>query len=83
LASKVPRGNGTLCRVIGIKLKDNALSCRWKNYYNKKVNTALASDVEWIELEHYPKSKEISTLEDEIEEAKQKKNRQQFLKQWC
>jgi len=72
LASKVPRGNGTLCRVIGIKLKDNALSCRWKNYYNKKVNTALASDVEWIELEHYPKSKELSTLEDEIDETKQK-----------
>ena len=33
-----------------------------ENYYNKKVNTAIAYDVEWIELQHYPKSKEISTL---------------------
>ena len=72
LSSKVPRGNGTLCRVIGIKLKDNAQSYRWKNYYNKKVNTALASDVEWIELEHYPKSKELSSLEDKIKEVNRK-----------
>ena len=30
LVSKAPRGNGKLCHVIGIKLKDNAQSCRWK-----------------------------------------------------
>ena len=80
LASKVPRGNGTLCRVVGIKLKDNAQSCRWKNYYNKKVNTAIASDVEWIELEHYPKSKEIITMEDEIEDVKQKTEQERIPK---
>ena len=28
-----------------------------ENYYDKKINTAIASDVEWIELKHYPKSK--------------------------
>jgi hypothetical protein len=37
------------------------------------VNTAIASDVEWIKLQHYPKSEEISTLEDEIKDMKQKK----------
>ena len=80
LASKVPCGNGTLCRVIGLKLKDNAQSCRWKNYYNKKVNTAIASDVEWIKLEHYPKSKEIRSLEDKIKDVKQKKQQQRIPK---
>ena len=81
LASKVPRGNRTLCHVVGIKLKDNAQSCRWKNYYNKKVNTVLASDVEWIELEHYPKSKEITSLEDEIKVVKQDTERRTISKQ--
>ena len=80
LTDKVPRGNRTLCRVIGIKLKTNALSCRWKNYYNKKVNTAIASDVEWIELEHYPKSNKISTLEDKIEAVKQEKSQENISK---
>ena len=80
LTSKVPRGNGTLCRVIGIKLKDNAQSCRWKNYYNKKVNTVLASDVEWIELEHYPKSKEITSIENKIGETKKTLNQNNISK---
>ena len=37
LTKKVPRGNGTLCRLVGMKLKDSATSYRWKKYYNKKV----------------------------------------------
>ena len=71
LTNKVPRGNGTLCRVCRIKFKETAPPCRWKNYYGRKVNTALASDIEWIELEHYPKSKSITLLEDEIESQKE------------
>ena len=30
--AKVPRGNGTLCRVLCVKLKDNAQSYKCKNY---------------------------------------------------
>ncbi len=33
LKDKVPRGNGTICRVIGIKLKEKPQSYKWKNYY--------------------------------------------------
>ncbi len=36
LKDKVPRGNGTLCRVIGVKLKENATTYKWKNFYGKK-----------------------------------------------
>ena len=32
LNKEVPGGNGTLCHVIGLKLKDNSLSYRWKNF---------------------------------------------------
>ncbi len=31
LKDKVPRGNGTICRVIGIKLKEEPQSYKWKN----------------------------------------------------
>ena len=81
LASNVPRGNRTLCRVVGIKMKVNAQSCRWKNYYNKEVNAVLVSNVEWIELEHYPKSKDITLLEDQVKNTEQKKNQEKSSKQ--
>jgi hypothetical protein len=65
----VPRGNGTLCRVVGVKLKDNSQSYRWKNFYGKKVWTVNAVDVESIELEHYPKSPAIQLLETQLKKA--------------
>ncbi len=30
LTDKVPRGNGTMCRVIGIKLKHDPQTVKWK-----------------------------------------------------
>ncbi len=39
LRDKVPWGNGTLCQVLGVQLKENAQSYKWKNYYGKKVWT--------------------------------------------
>ena len=50
-----------------MKLKESATSFCWKNYYNQKVWTVGASDVEWIELEHYPKCKNITSIEDDIQ----------------
>ena len=32
LKNEVPRGNGTICRVINIKIKQNAPSYKCKNY---------------------------------------------------
>ena len=65
LRNKVPRGNGTLCRLVGMKLKPNMLR-QWKNYYDRKVWTICASDVEWIECEHYPRSPHIVKLDNEL-----------------
>jgi hypothetical protein len=70
LTAKVPRGNGTLCRVLGVKLKDNAQSYKWKNYYGKKVWTVNAADVEWVECEHVNKSNVMTQLESQIKELK-------------
>jgi hypothetical protein len=48
LKDKVPRGNGTLCRVPSVKLRENAPSYIWNNYYGKKVWSVNAKDVEWV-----------------------------------
>jgi hypothetical protein len=36
LKDKVPRGNGTICRVIGIKLKEQPQSYKWKIIMEEK-----------------------------------------------
>jgi hypothetical protein len=67
LKDKVPRGNGTICRVIAIKLKEQPQSYKWKNYYERKVWTVNASDVEWVECEHINKNGTIIQLEAQID----------------
>lgn len=66
LKDNVPRGNGTICRVIHIKLKQNAPSYKWKNYYGKKVWTVNATDVEYVECEHVNKTGIMLQLETQI-----------------
>jgi hypothetical protein len=72
LTAKVPRGNGTLCRVLGGKLKDDAQSYKCKNYHGKKVRIVNAADVEWVECEHVNKSSFMTQLESQIKELKNK-----------
>ena len=75
LTAKIPRGNGTLCRVVSVKLKDDQTSYTPKNYYGKKVRTVNAKDVAYVELEHYPTAERVIALEGEVhiieEELKQ------------
>ena len=59
-----------LCRVLGVKLKDNAQSYKCKNYYGKKVWTVNAADVEWVECEHVNKSNVMTQLESQIKNWK-------------
>jgi hypothetical protein len=70
LRDKVPQGNRTLCQVLGVKLKENAQSYKWKNYYGKKVWTVNADDVEWVECEHVNKTSLVAQLELQINELK-------------
>ena len=74
LKDKVPIGNGTLCRVVGIKLSEHAPSVRTQNWDGRKVSTVncqpsrKAKHVDWVEFEYHPKSKSILKLEGEIKE---------------
>jgi hypothetical protein len=37
LKDKVQRGNGTSCRVLSVKPRENAPNHTWKKYYGKKA----------------------------------------------
>jgi hypothetical protein len=67
LKDKVPRGNGTICCVIGIKLKVEPQSYKWKNYYGRKVWTVNACDVEWVQCEHINKTGSMIKLQAQID----------------
>ncbi len=70
MRDKVPKGNETFCRVLGVQLKENAQTYKWKNYYGKKVWTVNADDVEWVECEHVNKTSLVAQLESQINELK-------------
>ena len=72
LTDKVPRGNGTLCRLLDVKLKHNAPSYKCKNYYGRKVWTVNATDVEWVECEHVNKTGLMVQLETQIHDVTSK-----------
>ncbi len=59
------RGNGTLCRVIGIKRKTNT-PLNWKTYDGKKVYTINVTDLDYVEFEHFPKKMEQIKIEEQI-----------------
>jgi hypothetical protein len=60
----------TLCRVLGVQLKENVQSNKWKNYYGKKLWTVNAADVEWVECKHVNKTSLVAQLESQINELK-------------
>jgi hypothetical protein len=70
LKDKVPRGNGTICRVIGIILKEQPQSYKWKNYYGRKVWTVNASDVEWVQCKHINKTGTIIQFQAKIDQLR-------------
>jgi hypothetical protein len=74
LTDKVPWGNGTLCWVLDVKLKQNVPSYKYKNYYGRKVWTVNATDVEWVECEHVNKTGLMVQLETQIHDVTSKLN---------
>jgi hypothetical protein len=70
LKDKVPRGNGKLCQVLDVKLKHNAPSYKCKNYYRRKVWSANATDVEWVECKHVNKTGLMIQLDTQTHDVK-------------
>ncbi len=68
MKDRVPRGNGTLCKVLGVKLRENAPSHTVKNYHGKKVWKVNAKHVEWVQCEHVNIPRHIVQLKTQINE---------------
>ena len=52
---KKGRGNATICKFVSVKLKCDQGDIHWKNWDDKKVNTASIDDIEWMQFQHWPK----------------------------
>ena len=65
LENAVPRGNGTRCEIVEVKLRHGA-ETTMKNYYGKKVRTVLADQVEHLKLKKIDESKEMSDMKKAI-----------------
>ena len=75
MSEKPPRGNGTVCKFISVKIKENATSHRIKIYNNKKVWVVSIEDVEWITVELIDNTDEIDTITNKVNELEQKLNK--------
>ena len=62
LQDKVLRGNGILCRLVSMKLKEDTTSHKCKNYCSKKLWTVCVSDVEWVKVEHVVKTEPVANV---------------------
>ena len=69
---KPPRGNGTVCKFISVKIKENATSHRIKMYNNRKVWAVSIEDVEWITVELMDNTDEIDTVAKKVNDLEQK-----------
>ena len=65
LENAVPRGNGTRCEIVEVKLRHGA-ETTINNYYGKKVRTVLADQVEHLKLKKIDESKEMSDMKKAI-----------------
>ena len=63
-----PRGNGTVCKFVSVKLKDNARSHRIRIYDGYKVWAVSIEDIQWITVELMDNTDEVDTLEMKIRE---------------
>ena len=80
LSERVPRGNGTMCRFLSIKLKPDATSVRTKLFHGRKIRTVNARDVEYIECEVIDNSSHIKALTHQLQLLckNKKRNKQQI-----
>ena len=63
LKETVTRGDGTLCHLVSMKLRENSTTCKIKKHCGRKVWTVCASDVEWTECKHVVKTDAMIQLE--------------------
>jgi hypothetical protein len=74
MEEKPPQGNGTVCSLVSVKIKQGATTHRWRELYGRKVWSVNIKDVEWLTVQLADNSEEITNLECEIGEFKKDPN---------
>jgi len=60
-------GNGTVCKLISVKIREGADTYKWKNLYNKKVWRVNAKDAEWLTVDLAESPGEITLIQTQID----------------
>ena len=66
LKKEVPRGNGTLCRVVGLQLKNNCQLYRWKKIYEKKFGPSMQLMLNLLNLSTIQNHKKFNCLKKNL-----------------
>ncbi len=71
MEEKPPRGNGTVVKLVSVKIKPGATSHVWREFYGRKVWTVNIRDVQYLTVELSDDSEDIKSLKKEIDHLKQ------------
>ena len=71
MEEKPPRGNGTVVKLVSVKIKPGATSHVWCEFYGRKVWTVNIRDVQYLTVELSDDSDDIKSLKKEIDHLKQ------------
>jgi hypothetical protein len=71
---KPPHGNGTVCTLISVIIKQGAASHIWREFYRRKVLMVNIKDAKWLVVKLANDSGEISSIKYELEQLKMKGN---------
>ena len=62
-----PRGNGTVCTHISVKIKQGATTHRWREMYGRNIWSINIRNVEWLTVTLADDSDEITNLKHKID----------------
>ena len=51
MEEKPPQGNGSVCSLVSVKIKQEATTHRWQEMYGRKVWSVNIADVEWLTVQ--------------------------------
>jgi hypothetical protein len=77
MEEKPPRGNGTVCTRVSVKIKNGAESHIWHDFCGKKVWTVNANDAKWLTIELVHDSEEITDIQHETDQLKKLQYKQE------
>ena len=77
MEEKPPWGNRPGCTLVSVKIKQDAASHIWHEFYSRKVWTVNIKDVEWLTAELADNSEEITSIKCKLYQLEMNGNEHQ------